>query len=30
MADGVIRIKDGKVVANKVNETKIPADKLEL
>lgn len=30
MADGVIRIKDGKVVANIVNETKIPADKLEL
>lgn len=30
MADGVIRIKDGKVVANKVNETKIPADRLEL
>ena len=30
MADGVIRIKDGKVVANKVNEMKIPADKLEL
>ena len=30
MADGVIRIKDGRVVANKVNETKIPADKLEL
>ena len=30
MADGVIRIKDGKVVANIVNETRIPADKLEL
>ena len=30
MADGVIRIKDGKVVANIVNETKIPADELEL
>ena len=30
MAEGVIRIKDGKVVANIVNETKIPADKLEL
>ena len=30
MADGVIRIKDGKVVANIVNETKIPTDKLEL
>ena len=30
MADGVIRIKDGKVVANKVYETKILADKLEL
>lgn len=30
MADGVIRIKDGKVVANIVNETKLPADKLEL
>lgn len=30
MADGVIRIKDGKVVANIVNETKILADKLEL
>lgn len=30
MADGVIRIKDGRVVANIVNETKIPADKLEL
>lgn len=30
MADGIIRIKDGKVISNKINETKLPARNLEL
>lgn len=30
MADGIIRIKDGKVISNKTNEAKLPAKNLEL
>lgn len=30
MADGIIRIKDGKVISNKINEAKLPAINLEL
>lgn len=30
MADGIIRIKDGKVISNKINEAKLPARNLEL
>lgn len=30
MADGIIRIKDGKVISNKINEAKLPAKNLEL
>ncbi len=30
MGDAVIRIKDGRVISNKVNENKIPAQKLEM
>ncbi len=30
MADGIIRIKDGKVISNKTNEAKLPARNLEL